>query len=142
DDSPSGGRDAGSPGAPGQVDAQGFLRGVLPRIREGNEPPPDGARRQDQLSEARARADRKPTEEADRSRSRRPVTCERGEGRTTRERQTQGGARGAAQGGGRTTSTPAPEHGRPLPQQGRGTRRGAPARGHAPRSLRNAPWAD
>ena len=44
--------------------------------------------------------------------------------------------------GGRTAAASASEHGRPLPQQGRGTRVGAPSRGHPPGSLRDAPRAD
>jgi hypothetical protein len=40
---------------------------------------------------------------------------------------------------GRTAAAPSPEHGRPLPGQGGGTRVSAPARGHASAGLGNAP---
>jgi site-specific DNA recombinase len=50
---------AGSRGArprrpAGQVDAQGLLRGVLPRVREGDEQASDGAARRPQFREARS----------------------------------------------------------------------------------------
>jgi site-specific DNA recombinase len=62
----AGGRDAGADRASGQVDAQGLLRGILPRVREGDEPAQDGAARRPHFCQARAGAVGRPTQEASR----------------------------------------------------------------------------
>ena len=61
DDLAAGSRGARAQRASGQVDAQGLLRGVLPRVREGDEPAADGATGRPERREARAGAGRSAT---------------------------------------------------------------------------------
>ncbi len=56
DDPASGGRGARAGGAAGEAAAPGLLRGVLPRVREGDEPAADGAAGQPERREARTGA--------------------------------------------------------------------------------------
>ena len=64
DDSPTGSRRTSASRASRQIDAQGFFRGILSRVREGDEPASHGAARRPHFCQARAGAVGSPTQEA------------------------------------------------------------------------------
>src|SRR5690606_26888335 len=78
-DPASGGRGARAEGAAGKAAAQGLLRRVLPRVREGDEPAANGAAGGADLGEARGRTDRPAHQEAARLDARRPDRRNRGQ---------------------------------------------------------------